>query len=81
MAVWLVSQSSIVDGLFSTPSENLSPATTGMTPAVPLLTPPDQGRLSDQSALANTPEPESPTDNLFGRLRRRYFRRAAASID
>ena len=27
-------------------------------------TPPDQGRLSDQSALANPPEPKSPTDNF-----------------
>jgi hypothetical protein len=53
-AAWLTA-------FFLTSSEDLSPATTRMTPTVPLLTP---GRVPDQNALANPPEPESPADNL-----------------
>ena len=45
---------------FLTSSKNLPPAATETTQAEPLLTP---GRILDQSALADPPEPVIPADN------------------
>jgi pSer/pThr/pTyr-binding forkhead associated (FHA) protein len=48
---------------FLTSSDNRLPPTTETTPALPLLTPADQGRPPDEGAL-NPPGAESPADNL-----------------
>ena len=62
---------------FETAPEPLFPPS--KPPSFDQSTPPDEGHHSDQSALANPPEPKSSTDKLLAGSR--YFQQAARCAD